>query len=776
MKPSECHEFLILYAILAFNMFGRVSSCKTFAKWTATAAKTFHAAFMAAAVASAPNLKAAATGMALASSASEPALKQLRPADSSAPASRMRQLPSPTPDDVKQGTRPEEYYKLVSSLSDRSLGYLELLSGSKFTYQHMSIGVDRPYRTPQPEIEKPSPADMRKYMQLKEAPFRTHFMDRQKDRKIQHMFSRSDRWGLEPQDFVRVAPGDFDPGTGYRSSGPMARLQSRRPRASYESEKPRHIGPGTYNPKINGLPYLLGEYDENIPSALTRTARFPSESVLKDTRDYEAGMPVMPRAPGHRCISWAPPDPLAEEGRSIGALGASSSTDPTVGPGTYKPRIEAVSRVRPGAPAAVIIARPIDAMRDEEVPAPNAYYIPSRPLTTVPAGKTSISVSFADRPYLPPSLTAEQKAIVATKQADTDRKIHAALTPEGRRLQRAQSASRFEGHKARLQGAAKRRLEIEAARDEEIEALRAAIEARPTAEDRKAQRAAHMETARRQSAWMMILKLCAAHQHIATALERSRNQDNLDRAARVISTIWEKSPSFSSKQEEIRAALSSSIISRGIKRYIARNRRAAENAATTPAADLIKEFLMDSQRAGPFVAVMQGVTFRIRRLQAQWRRALATREARLAVAVHQWDSFDGRRARARHFFATLPASAIAAIPSTIKRAKLKEWLRKEMLEYRKRCKEYYEKLLPQVQEHVERKIAVDSLRAAMKLLSGSADAATVSGAVLADGKPSEGLMKAMVRGIAGAPPYFRQSVPLEDLARLIEEAIKEQWV
>jgi hypothetical protein len=36
-------------------------------------------------------------------------------------------------------------------------------------------------------------------------------------------------------------------------------------------------------------------------------------------------------------------------------------------------------------------------------------------------------------------------------------------------------------------------------------------------------------------------------------------------------------------------------------------------------------------------------------------------------------------------------------------------------------------------------------------------------------------MKAMVRGVAGAPPYFRQSVPLEDLARLIEEAIKEQW-
>lgn len=796
----------------------------------------------------------------ISSSASAPALKQRVP---SAPPLRARQ--SSEADEFRDGTRSDEYYALVSSLSERSLGYLELLSGTSFSYQHMEKRESsRMLKQAGLELDEPSKEDMAKYIRMQERPFKSLY----DHRKVQHVFPITQRWAIveTPPDAQLLGPGDHAPGLRSRFDGPMAPLRSRLERAPGEELQSRNVGPGRYTPGLSGLRLPLGEYDQTIPSALSRVERVtgpqPGDTVQGDYEPNNAKFSGA-RAPGHRSIRWAEPDLLKGSDR-LGAIGASTSTGPGVGPGAYKPKLPA----EPHRYSAKIIARPVDSkLVEEALPGPNTYHMPDRPPDTTPAGQPFRAITFADRPFLEPSRSADEKAAVAARQEMGHQKTLAALTPEGSKRQKAEAALRIKLHNAKLQEAKQRRAAVLAAQEEKARVLKAAIDARPTAEERKAQILAKMENCRRQSVWMMLLKAVNVHQQMAAKFEASRDHETMEKASAVIAKIWKKSPVYTTKKNA-KEVLSKELIYKGLRVFIARSRLKAAHTA----ANILRDFLTHSQEAGPFVAAMRGLTLRIRRIQMMWRKFLSTREARLQIAMKQWDlfedrkafgdrksstlapaslkedtSFDSNLATQREESAPAPASrrpsnekatsfnskpekrkssassapatkpdkrsndphehssfgapAVAdvakpqlkrsatgshlggagtGVPLALKRAKLTEWLKRQTLEHRKRCFEYYDRLLPRIQADVERQMAANYMQSAKDLLRGASDAATVADSVLHKQISTERRMAALVHGLAGPPPYFKQRLPEVELAKMIQAAKEEarlnpQW-
>mmetsp|Transcript_39713 Transcript_39713/g.104878 ORF Transcript_39713/g.104878 Transcript_39713/m.104878 type:complete len:829 (-) Transcript_39713:97-2583(-) len=590
-------------------------------------------------------------------SASEPVLHQ-RETAAYLPTAEARLHRSPRyqeAEELNHGARPEAYYAFVHSLSNRSQGYLELLQEKNFSYQHMtrSSSKDGPRRSSSSGRltgleDPPSPAEMAKYKQKKERPFASPYMDR----KISHVFPREERFSgnyISPESVLQ-GPGHYAPAINSQFDGRRATLQSRRPYTVGHPERHRNVGPGTYTPALSGLRYPLGEYDQTMPSSLPRTNRqsfFQASGV--GAGEYTPAMPACPRAPGHRSITWSQPDLItaAEKGRLAEVL---TGTGPSVGPGAYHPNH---SHRYGSTYSATILARPTTNKLNAEVtPGPGAHQVPSHPPTTVPAGAPSRAVSFAARPFLEPTLTAEERAITAEHKRAMHAHTLESLTPSGKKLAKERATQRAQVHSARAKNAIERHAAAIASQDEKARALQAAIEARPTLEERKAQQAEKLTLCRRQSAWIVFLKLSTRHQLMAKALELSREERALDVASRVIARVWHRSPRYTARKVA-KEALSQSLIKRGLTQYVQRSRLKAANNATI----IIKSFLTEVLEISPMVATLRNMKMRVVRVQRQWRKIYAMREARMAVALRQWDDFEHRKQHKR-------VSNADAVPNT----------------------------------------------------------------------------------------------------------------
>lgn len=146
---------------------------------------------------------------------------------------------------------------------------------------------------------------MAKFLFKKERPFASLY----DDRKVQHIFPREERYILQDEYTPPLSnlrgPGDYAGGIDSQYNGPRARLQSRRQLAAdSHAERTRNLGPGTYNPRLTGGRYYVGEYDESMPSCLSRTDR---QTFIKPGEvgngDYTPNMPQVPKAPGHRSFT-----------------------------------------------------------------------------------------------------------------------------------------------------------------------------------------------------------------------------------------------------------------------------------------------------------------------------------------------------------------------------------------------------------------------------------------------------------------------------------------
>ena len=241
-------------------------------------------------------------------------------------------------DDLDDGTKPHEYHLLVRTLSERSLGYLQLLQGDNFGYQHLDRA--RPRERPPASTGMPPAANS-----SSAGAFKTLF----DGRRIPHIFSVTDRF---PSDVMQptamlLGPGDYASGLKSRTTGAMATVKSRRPRTSGAADRATAsaIGPGTYNPRLSGGRYAIGEYDKRIPSGISRTTRAPafrSNESISLGGDSLPSMPQLPRMPGASGYHFGSMDPLAnalgEETRGSVAIGASTATPPSIGPGAYHPK------------------------------------------------------------------------------------------------------------------------------------------------------------------------------------------------------------------------------------------------------------------------------------------------------------------------------------------------------------------------------------------------------------------------------------------------------
>lgn len=157
------------------------------------------------------------------------------------------------------------------------------------------------------------------------------------DRRIHHIFPRSERWEYagELPTAWRAAPGDFDPPMGVqdpRVAAPCgARVRSRT--INPFEHVSRTPGPGAFDPKLPPATMRpMGELDLHLPYGSFGLAPLPRADgrpappgphgvSSPAVGQYDPPPPIMPRAPSSGGLVFGRPDEIGTNDRSSAALG-----------------------------------------------------------------------------------------------------------------------------------------------------------------------------------------------------------------------------------------------------------------------------------------------------------------------------------------------------------------------------------------------------------------------------------------------------------------------
>ena len=540
-------------------------------------------------------------------------------------------------EEIVEGTRATEYSELVRTLNDRSVGYLQQMQADNFMYQHMTRAIDlpRPQKRPQSAMlsstkaifaGSPTLSPVELGRQQSSKGWASTFATPYSHRRIIHTFPTTQRFPSDEPlpDAVLVGPGDYAGApTAHTTDGPMALIRSRPTKQDAPRTGPS-IGPGKYNPSLTGLHFPIGEYDSTA-TGFPRASRQPVIEVPEGSSgDYEPAMVIMPRAPGHRGLIFNPLNPQELYGGSgRQTFKNTSSTEPGVAPGSYEPKMKHRYAHEPHA----IISKTVSTEAlQEPTPGPTTFHVPARPPTTVPAGTKGPTISFAAAPWQRRYMSSEAKADLANRPERLVARVMEEVTPAGRLRRQEEAAERFKQREARLREATTRRTAVLKQKEELALKQQEHRDARPTPEMRAAQLAMRQEEMHRQSTWASILKIVAAHQVMARAVENAREKRDNDKAARIIANQWKRNSKFNAARKA-KDSLCRDMVNDCLARYV---RRCREKRRIT-AIDLVRTFLADLRESSAVVLAFRKANYRIKGIQRGWRRLVIKRQAQLEV-------------------------------------------------------------------------------------------------------------------------------------------------
>ena len=580
-------------------------------------------------------------------------------------------------DSDDESGRPAPLRKYVKTLSQRSLDYLKVLDSKDFLYPHMERPRPQAQRTVvdfrdvlppdhasvlyqaldyNPRQETLSVGTDRVNTMLRASSSTKLAFRRPFDTQtLNHTFSTAQRWRVggatgSRADDVLMGPGEYtdvavDP---IRKNASAKLLGKSRPAMKNDVDDVArfNVGPGSYNPPINGLPHMLGVYDNtrsSFASAEAPSYRVPEN--LPDMGTYTpgviAGLDTAPNRTAHQFgAQKVGPD---KDDRADGVTGPPRATPKDVGPGTYNPESYTLHRPMPfleGRPPVMEHKTNTDRHLGPGTHRIGEPAQVGRRITvadTTVAGKVGPSRSIAGKPYAAPVMSKEQKQVILQKSQSSSSIELYRITPAGRGMQ---EEVRQEGYRVRDERIAIA-AEVKKLQDDELESRRRYIEHKQ--EVRQEIRRERQAALHRSLSFAIFVKLAATAKTLSEKMLEMREVLRVDHerylAATRIAKWWLRTMYFAKKRQKRLEMLARGTIRDKLIGYLERSRKTRKERS----ANAILTFLRASAKASPISRMVREALKRVKHLQRAFRRFLAMRAAKIQMAVEQWNWFEHKR-------------------------------------------------------------------------------------------------------------------------------------